>query len=371
MERVLAELLRRMRHRYDVVVVASDLAADLRPLVAWRRVKTPRRPAILRLGVFYLVGGVRLARLRVDLVVTLGAIVPNRADVASVHFCHAGFRRATSGLAPVGAPLLRRINTGLSTLACLAAERWSYRPTRTRLLMPVSHGVARELALHYPGVPIEVAPNGVDRARFRSDKLVRREVRDWTGVADDELVALFVGGDWDRKGLALAIEGIARATKTDGHPVHLWVVGSGDELRFGALARELEVGDRVHFFGPRRDAYRFYSGADVFVFPTSYEAFPLVALEAAAAGLPLVASLVSGVEDLIGDGQAGIPVDRGSEAIGAALVRLAQDGALRRRLSTAARARSAAFTWSRSTGKAMAAFDRLLPPREVLARRPS
>lgn len=360
MERVFAELVRRLHRRYEVVVLASELAPELRDLVEWRRVPAPRRPASVRFAVFYVLGAVRLWSVRAQLVQTLGAIVPNRVDVASVHFCHAAFRAAAGGLAPPRAPLLRRANTALARLACIAAERWSYRPKRTRVLAPVSRGLAGELASCYPGMRIAVTPNGVDRRRFRPEPLLRRRLRAELHVPDGDFVGLFVGGDWDRKGLALGIEGLAHARTRTARPLWLWVVGAGDEARFRALAQKEGVADRVVFFGPRRDAERFYSSADAFVFPTAYEAFPLVALEAAAAGLPIVAPLVNGIEELVGKGEAGIPVERTAASVGAALRRLAEDGILHGSLAAGARRRSEAFTWDRSADDVMALYAELL-----------
>src|SRR5204863_9662227 len=141
-----------------------ELADDLARLVDWRRTRVVARPAPLRFLLFYLLAAVRLWRVRRtgDLVHTCGAVVPNRADLASVHFCHAGFRAAVDTPVDDGAPLLRRMNTGFAVALSLAAEWWSYGRGRTRTLAAVSQGVADELARSYPGVSVGVTPNGVD-----------------------------------------------------------------------------------------------------------------------------------------------------------------------------------------------------------------
>ena len=108
------------------------------------------------------------------------------------------------------------------------------------------------------------------------------------------------------------------------------MVGSGDQARIESLARRLDVEDRIRFFGPRTDGERFYGAADVFCLPSLYEAFPLVGLEAAAAGLPLVATRVSGIEDLVVHGESGLLVERTDEAVGDALIRLSADSKLQR-----------------------------------------
>ena len=175
-----------------------------------------------------------------------------------------------------------------------------------------------------PRYPYGSRPNGVDVERFGPDAGTRDRVRKELDVAPDVLVALFVGGDWERKGLAIAIKGIAEARDRRAE-LELWVIGQGQEPRFRDLARRAGVADRVRFFGARADVARFYQAADIFILPTAYETFSLVAHEAAACGLPVVATRVSGIEDLVGDDEAGILVARTPEAMGDALARLAAD----------------------------------------------
>jgi glycosyltransferase involved in cell wall biosynthesis len=348
MERAFAQLVRRVHDRYDVVVLSIDLAEPLRELVEWRRIRAPARPAALRFLVYYVVGWLRLATVRADLVQALGAIVPNRVDLASVHFCNAGYVDAAGGYAPRNAPLVRRLNTALARAVGLLAERWSFRPGRVSCLAPVSEGLARELRRHYPGIPIEVAPNGIDRARFRPDPSAGAGLRAELGLEESDLVVLFVGGDWHGKGLGLAIEAVAVASAGSPQRLRLLVVGRGDETYFRRLAERAGIGGDVVFAGSRRDTERFYAGADVFVLPSWYETFSLAAFEAASSGLPVVAPAVHGVEELVGDDAAGFVVDRTVPAIADALAALARSPELRRKLGEAALARSAQYTWERS-----------------------
>ena len=298
---------------------------------------------------------------------TVGAIVPNRVDVAAVHFCHADYRRATGTLAPVEAAPLHRLNSTVSRALALAAERWCYRPSRTGVLSAVSAGVARATARHYPGVPVAVVPNGVDLERFRPDPGARAELR--RGTPEGETVAVFVGGDWDRKGLGVALRAMA-LLRDGGRAVGLWVVGEGDEERFGAEAERLGIADRVTFFGARRDVERWFQAADVFVLPTLYETFSLVAHEAAACGLPVVATPVHGIDELAGAGEAGLLVEPNATEVAAALARLVDDPGLRRRLGDEGRRRVASLTWERCTDEARALLEDQLREAPERGRRP-
>jgi glycosyltransferase involved in cell wall biosynthesis len=362
MERAFRELIRRAHREYELVVIASELAPDLVPLVDWRRARVVSRPAPLRFGLFYLVAGLRLWWIRrgADLLHTCGAIVPNRADLASVHFCHAGFRAARDGDADGSMPAWRRANSALAGALSLLAERWSY-GGRTRVLGAVSQGVADELACAFPGAQVVVTPNGVDLERFRPDPETRARIRRSQAVGDRDLVALFVGGDWYRKGLRIAIEALVGAPAT-----RLWVVGHGDVEAFRTRARELGVAERVAFFGARRDVECFHQAADVLVLPSRYEAFPLVSLEGAACGLPLLATNVNGIRELLGDGDAGWILERSGGAFAQALQALTDDPERRRRMGTEARRRAEAFPWEASTESVLRLYGELLTGAPVM-----
>lgn len=357
MERVFAELIRRAHREFRLVVISRELAHELRPLVEWRRVRVPPRPVPLFFSLFYLFAGISLSRTSADLVHTLGALVPNRADLASVHFCHAGFRAATVRESSRSRPPLRRLNSHISRALGLAAERWSYGSGRIPTLAAVSSGVARELHRHYPRARISVTPNGVDLDRFRPDAEGRLKTRRAEGISEDDVVALFVGGDWDHKGLSIAIEALARARSRS---LRLWIVGRGDEGRFRANAQRSGVAERVHFFGVRSDAERFYQAADVFVLPSRYEASPLVLLEAASCGIPVVVTQVNGVEELVGEDEGGLIVGRTAEAFGEALAQLVGDAGRRTRMGKIARRRASAYSWEGSIASVLAIYRELL-----------
>lgn len=351
MERAFAELVRRGHDRCRFVVFSAELEPELRPLVEWRRIRVPMRPIPLKNVAFALVAGLRLSRARVDLVHTMGALVPNRSDFATVQFCVAGFRGKVRRLAPADSPPVRRLNTGLARRIGLWLERWCYRPGRVRALGAVSPGVADELRSHYPGLAVAVTPNGVDLSRFRPDEHERARLRREEGVEADELVAVFVAGGWDHKGLGIAIEALA---EPGAGRIRLWVVGRGPEARFRAVAATKGVAERVRFFGARTDVERFLQAADVFVLPTLYESFSLVAYEAAAAGLPVVATQVNGIEDL-----PGLVVERTAPDVGAALARLAEEPELRRNLGAAGRRHAQSYGWERSVESVLGEYARL------------
>jgi UDP-glucose:(heptosyl)LPS alpha-1,3-glucosyltransferase len=220
--------------------------------------------------------------------------------------------------------------------------------------------VCRELAKHYPGIEARITPNGVDVERFRPDSQTRTDVRRELGVDFAEVIAVFVGGDWGRKGLAVAIRALAIASRAQPTQLRLWIIGDGDEGPFRALAREVGIESRVVFLGRHSDVERYLQAADLFVFPTSYETFSIASYEAAATGLPVLATPVSGIEDLIGADETGIAADAVPDAVAAGLARLAGDAELRQRLGAAGRARAREYSWERSARSVLDTYAAVL-----------
>ena len=346
--RVCAELIRHAADDYDFVVVSSILGRELQALVRqWIKISVPQRPFALRFALFWFWAGRVVNSLDADIVHTAGAIIPNTVDIVAVHLCHAGFVDTQRRLAPRSAPLLRRWNTATARVLALSAERWCYRPGRLRAFAAVSNGVRDELRQHYPGIRVQVTPNGVDLDRFHPDPATRADLREKAGLAD-EPVAVFIGGDWDRKGLAISISALAEV-RTQGIDLQLWVVGEGDQDHFSLLAMDLGVRSAVSFFGPRDDTERFLAAGDVFILPSLYEAFSLVTLEAAASGLPVIMPAINGAVELVGNNEAGLIVERTADSVATALTRLVEDTNLRSRLARQARERATHYGWDEST----------------------
>ncbi len=353
MERQLGELVGGLLARgHGLTVVARECALEAHPGLRHVRVGGPRRPFSLWYPWFFLFASLAVRRHRAGLVHTTGALVLNRADVSTVHFCHRAYHAGSPALRARRGSVPYRLNALLAGWTSRAAEGFCYRPRVTRRLVAVSAGVAAELREHFPSMEgtVSLIPNGVDTVAFVPDPGRREATRGRWGVDDRELVALFVGGEWERKGLRHAIEGIARAPEW-----RLVVVGGGDIERFAELARRAGAGQRVRFEGAVADPAPYYAGADVFILPTAYETFSLATYEAAASGLPLLVSRVSGVEDILVQGRNGWFIDRDADLIATRLQELAADQERRAAMGAAAREDSARFGWSR----AVDAYERL------------
>jgi glycosyltransferase involved in cell wall biosynthesis len=326
-----------------VTVIARGCDIGQHALLRFVKVRCPARPFSLAYPAFFFVASILAWRQRGGLLHTTGAIIANRADISSVHYCHKSAARILATPRASRASLLYRLNGRVAQALSCAGEAWCYRPGRTRMLCAVSAGLAKELRTVFPGMAnrINTVANGVDTVEFRPDAASRSAVRASLGLDDSTLVALFVGGDWDRKGLAFAVDALGQAPGW-----HLVVAGDGDANGVSRQARTLGLSDRLHLSGAVAEMAPLYAAADVFLLPTAYETFSLVTYEAAASGLGLLVTRVSGVEDILRDGVNGWFIERDANAIAARLTSLANDRGLMHRMASEARAGAQAITWS-------------------------
>jgi glycosyltransferase involved in cell wall biosynthesis len=187
--------------------------------------------------------------------------------------------------------------------------------------------------------------NGVDVDRFDPDRFPpthRAVVRDEIGVDPDQVVIGTVGRLVAEKGYRELFAAVDRL----GPEPAVVVVGPEDRSKRDALAEaDIEEARRrgVLFLGQRDDVDRIYAAFDVFVLPSHREGFPRAAMEAAAMGLPVVATDIRGCRQVVEHGVNGLlvpPRDAGSLA--GALRRLASDPALRAAMGSAGRRRAVA-----------------------------
>ncbi|MEA2334507.1 MAG: hypothetical protein QOG40_997 [Solirubrobacteraceae bacterium] len=342
MERIISELalgLRRRGHAVTVIAYECDLPADSG--VTFRRVRGPSRPFVLSYPWFMVAGTLAVRRWRKGLVQAMGAIVLNPVDVIAIQYC-----QQVGPATPSRSNWLYAMNVKASGLLGRIAERVCFPINDPRRFVCASEGVAEELRGYFPKLADRVGTiqNGVDIDAFApgSRDQEAQEARRVLELAEDRNLAIFVGSEWDRKGLEPVIEALALVDGWD-----LLVVGAGDRDRYQALADRLGVGGAVHWHGVSRDVAPLYQAADAFVFPTSYEAFPLVALEAAASGLPMLATPVNGIRELVQDGRNGFLISREPRDIAKRLGELAQSPELRERLGTAARTSALEFSWDK------------------------
>ena len=247
------------------------------------------------------------------------------------------------------APLARGFGSTL-----VVTRRMDYRPNRVFApylynravdgVIAISGGVADSLAA--AGVDrarVSVVHSGVDCEHFRPPTAQERaEARGALGISEDDVVISAIGALEQRKGHRHLIEAIgALVAANKSLELKCFIAGQGSINRL--LQNEVAIvrcGDRIKLPGRIDDARGILWASDIFAMPSLKEGLGVAALEAMASGLPVIASDVGGLREVVEDGRTGIIVaPANSAAIASAIGRLAESGELRAQMGSAARAR--------------------------------
>ena len=244
-----------------------------------------------------------------------------------------GFERRYRRLYPLLTPAIRSIWRGADAVIAKCAEE-----------IDMIHAVD-------PSVDVDLVPNGVDLDAFRPGPPIPDE-GPLRVICSARLI--------ERKGQHHLIDA-ARRLADEGIDVRMELVGTGDaQTALQQQARRLGVADRVEFAGyvAREVIPQRYAAAHVFALPSFNEGLSLAALEALAAGLPLVLSRTGGTTDLVEEGVNGLTFDWADvDTLVAHLRLLASDRQLARRMGAASRLRAQRFGWEAIAGQFLALFE--------------
>jgi UDP-glucose:(heptosyl)LPS alpha-1,3-glucosyltransferase len=339
--RAVNEVAERLAYRHEVHLFARK-AEDLDlTRIHWREMPGIPWPEVVDFVTYHYLADLRIRRRSFDIVHSVG-INAAAANVITIQNIQPAKRRFLADWAAAEkVSFARKVTRQLYLQVTTRVEAKMYRARTSRkppLFLPVSRGVQRDLLAHYDigKAPVRIIPNAADTTRFRPFTLAeRKQWRDLNGVPENDIVAVFVGGEWRRKGLDLAIRALGRLPQKN---VRLVVLGKdAEQARFEALAQEAGVRGRVEFLGFRKDVAEAMAASDLFLFPSWYEAFSLATIEAAACGLPIVASKINGAEDFVLPGDTGFFIEHDPEQIAEVLGRLVDNAADRIRMGANAR----------------------------------
>jgi UDP-glucose:(heptosyl)LPS alpha-1,3-glucosyltransferase len=346
-ERFVCELTERVAldGRYEIHVFANRWVPGPGPVVFHKipRLPFPRFP---RQAVFAWLAGLEVEKGRFDLIHAHDRVF--RADVFTMHSIpHETWVRDIRKRRPtlfdrVTARVERRLMEGggcswhlpVSSIAGEAyREKYRVDPSRMRVMHP-----------------------GVDLARFSSPDrdACRREVRDRYGIGPSEVVILFVGMNFEVKGLDAILRAVARvkALRPDA-ALRLVVVGRGNEGKYRSLASSLGISDSVMFAGAHAEGVEaFYLASDLFMMLSAFDTFGMVVLEAMASRLPVIVSANVGAKDLVEEGANGFVLpDRLDADAAAGKILLLLDAKRRATIGEAGCRTAATCSWERLAGE--------------------
>jgi UDP-glucose:(heptosyl)LPS alpha-1,3-glucosyltransferase len=269
--------------RHDVSIFANqcqrpvEAGWDFRPVSAWR-INSLACVKTFPLGMLAQASALDRFQIR-----HMQGYCGGRPNVVTAHICVAAY------LASLRSVSLRH---RLSLQLMAAAESRFYRGYEGRIIA-ISRKIADELREFYKvRGPVSVIPHGVDAARFQNEKRERHRaaVRSEIGMTEDETLALYVG---DLTKSHAYLKELAEAAPD----VHIAIATYSRAYRW--------TGRNTHFLPPTSELKRYYAAADALVFPTTYDAFGMVVLEAMASGLAVFSSDRAGAAELIDSGRDG------------------------------------------------------------------
>jgi UDP-glucose:(heptosyl)LPS alpha-1,3-glucosyltransferase len=350
--KALLRLIEDLADSHSVTVYAISVEPALLEKVTCIRLRCPSRPYLLSYVLFHVLATVVYAyrrivlRARNDVIQSVDSHCVF-ANVVTVHYCNAErIRLMREGVFRSQGSRARRAYDWIVHRLSMVMEHCVYRFPPRKELICISAGLAENLVEHHKLTRTpHVIPNSSDPPRVTLSKeearelLVRRHL-----LPRDSFVLVFVGAsDWERKGLRHVLEALCQLPPD----VFLLVVGAGsrgEAARYLKMAEDLGVPGRTIFTGPQREVHPYFRGSDVFVFPSHFEGFALVTLEAAEAGLPMLCTDVNGVRDLFGESECGLLVRPSASDLADRVKSLMKDRARLARMGKSAEERASLFS---------------------------
>lgn len=292
------------REGCDVHLLANRCTVELEESITWHPISMWKKPAWLKVISFARSIRRYLQTHSFDIVYSLSLTYPTDAfRIGDLLFCHWWIVRFPNPILRLGYSLIRHVYWANTYL-----EKQIMAEDSPTVIIANSH-LGREQAQSYYGVRSErlhVIHNGVDLERFNAKKSRARrdEIRSQWNIPSAASLLLFVANDWQRKGLITVLQAMGEMKRVN-NPPHLLVAGKGKPSKYQTCIRDCSLQNRVHFAGRASNIEACYGAADLFVFPTLYDPFANVCLEAMACGLPVITTRENGFSELIEPGRNG------------------------------------------------------------------
>ncbi|WP_158701650.1 glycosyltransferase family 4 protein [Lentibacillus sp. Marseille-P4043] len=308
----LAEFLVK-KHNVHVVTNYWDESLDIVKKITMHKVNKPKKNLIMDFLLFIIYSTLYLIknRSKFDLIVSNGCGTTLVHDILVEHSFHSGWINYKIKHQKGIKSKLWFLNPMHSIN--LIVENINYR--KAKFVVAISNVVKDQVLKKYniKSDNIKVIYNGVNCRQFITEnktynrhKLIRE-----LGLNDNDKILLFIGWELERKGFGTIIKALDTIKRDD---IKLLVVGSDANSRIKSIIESKGLKNHVMFLGKRNNTDYYYSAADLFVFPTYYEAFGLVILESLACGTPVITSKIAGAAELITHQKEGLLLNDPSNA---------------------------------------------------------
>jgi UDP-glucose:(heptosyl)LPS alpha-1,3-glucosyltransferase len=299
-ERHTWEMVDRWSRKHDIHIFTNEWVEPSQN-VTFHKVPALKKPGILRTPSFVLNNSLMLKKSDFDIVFNNGCGATCIQDIivaASLHKAWAVETRKSG---------LKRFFLNPLHYWTFTIEKFNYKKRKYKKIIAISEFIKRHL-IHYYGLPgedIVVIHHGVDLEEFTPSKkgIYRSDIRRGLGISEDDLLLVFTGKEFRRKGLLYVFEALSEIKDKK---VKLLVIGAGEIGQFKNIALKLGIEKDIVFLGHSPEVAKYYAASDAFVFPSTFDAFGMVVLEAMACGLPVIVSPTAGASELVDNMKEGV-----------------------------------------------------------------
>ncbi|OGV49158.1 MAG: hypothetical protein A2017_08200 [Lentisphaerae bacterium GWF2_44_16] len=361
-ERVAANFTREfLRLGHSVTVFSEKFKAQKNASPDWNPVVPGYIPSFSKTLSFHRAVQKELKKHAFDIVYSMCRTFP--ADVFRVT------EQLHSEWMPIGYSKLALLNPRHRSL--LKLEKQIFTGNKVRRIVTNSELVKRQIISRYGFEEhrVSVIRNGVDRTVFyppdgKNEKLALRKK---LGISTERLVLLFVAGNFRIKGLEQSIRVISGIEKRIRDNILLMVIGGGNSAPYAKLAEDLSLSGNISFAGSRKNMRDYYAASDLLFYPSLYEPFANVCLEACASALPVLTTELNGSSELVENRKNGYLVknaDRIDEMRSAVTDFAGLSEAVRADFSKAAYEASIPYEWEKHAGELEKLFKKIIMEKE-------
>ena len=305
-ERYVVELAHYLNAKHDVSIVCNNWDEMYTGQFKFIKIPMLTKPFFLSSLSFSVMVFFRLNYEDFDIIHTQGAN-SFKQHIVHAHSCHkTWFFESLKAAKRFSNAWWLKIFNPLHYLT-MFTETIQYKSRSFKCVIAISENIKTELMKYHKISPdqICVVYSGVKCDEFhpKHKDTFRNQIRAKYNLKEEDLVLVFVANEFKRKGLLVLLRAIAILKNTN---IKLFVIGKDNRTPYQKEARSLRIYDQVIFVGSTGTLNHYYAASDIFVFPTQYEPFGLVIIEAMAAGLPVIISKIAGAAEIIEDRKDGI-----------------------------------------------------------------
>ena len=277
---------------------------------------------------------------------------------------HQDIYRVSMGISPVQIiqcypnPLVRWFKSiGPRRLVLKCLEKHIFTGNGCKIIMTNSEMVKKQVIDHYGVNPdkIIVIYNGVDTSKFNihTKEKYRASIRHNYGIDNNKSVIIFVSNDFKLKRLQTILEAMTLLDEN----YMLMVIGNGKKKNYLRWVTQNGLKNRVLLLGPKKNMEKYYAAADLFVLPTTYDAFANVCLEAMACGLPVITTKTNGFAEVIDEGETGFIVESRNPGELAGKIKALEPESERIRIEKLSSARARDFTTEKHIAQVLSLYE--------------